>query len=145
MIGEGPLQDEVKHALGAAGVKAEFPGWRSRPFEDFTRNDILVLPSTWEGLSWLLLEAQARGVPTIASDIPGNKLALGDGAYGDIFPVGDSQALAGCLDAALSDLSALRAKAERGRAELPNRFGPLAFWDELQDAMRMVKRQSNLG
>lgn len=142
LIGEGPLQGEVKHALGAAGVQAEFPGWRSRPFEDFTRNDILVLPSTWEGLSWLLLEAQARGVPTIASDIPGNKLALGDGAYGDIFPVGDSQALAGRLDAALVDLSALRAKAERGRAELPNRFGPQAFWNELQDAMRSVKHES---
>ena len=138
MIGEGPLLDEVKRALGAAGVQAEFPGWRSRPFEDFTRNDILALSSTWEGLSWLLLEAQARGVPTIASDIPGNKLALGDGAYGDIFPVGDCEALAERLDAALVDLSALRAKAERGRADLPNRFSPRAFWSVLQDAMRTL-------
>lgn len=139
LIGDGPLQDEVKQALQAAGVEGEFPGWRSQPFEDFTRNDILVLPSTWEGLPWLLLEAQARGVPTIASDIPGNRVALGDGAYGDIFRVGDAKALAERLDAALADLGALRAKAERGRAELPNRFGPHAFWNGLEDAMRSVK------
>ena len=139
LIGDGPLQDEVKQALQAAGVEGEFPGWRSQPFEDFTRNDILVLPSKWEGLPWLLLEAQARSVPTIASDIPGNKLALGDGAYGDMFPVGDCKSLADRLDAALANLDVLRAKAELGRIELPNRFGPQAFWNGLEDAMRSVK------
>lgn len=139
LIGDGPLRDEVKQELQAAGVEGEFPGWRSWPFEDFARNDFLVLPSKWEGLPWLLLEAQARSVPTIASDIPGNKLALGDGAYGDIFPAGDCKSLADRLDAALADLDVLRAKAERGRIELPNRFGPQAFWNGLEDAMLSVK------
>lgn len=139
MIGAGPMQEEVKAACEAVGVAAEFPGWRPKPFEDFSRNDILVLPSTWEGLPWLLLEAQARGVATIASDISGNKLALGDGAFGDIFVTGDAQALAERMDAALAQPDVLRAKAERGRAELPSRFGPQAFWQGLQDAMRVVK------
>jgi glycosyltransferase involved in cell wall biosynthesis len=138
LIGEGPLQAKVQQALASAGIEAEFPGWRPHPFEDFTRNDILVLPSTWEGLPWLLLEAQARGVPVIASDIAGNRLALGDGAYGGIFPAGDPEALAACLDSALVDLGPLRAKAELGRAELPNRFGPQVFWNALQDAMTSV-------
>jgi hypothetical protein len=33
----------------------------------------------------------------------------------------------------------LRAKAGRGRADLASRFGPLAFWNNLQDAMRVVR------
>ena len=108
-IGDGPMQSEVQTILAENGVSAEFPGWRTQPFADFTRNDILVLPSTWEGLPWLLLEAQARGVPTIASDISGNALALGNGAYGDIFRTGDAAHLAERLDAAVDDISALRA------------------------------------
>ncbi len=139
MIGDGPLLDDVKALLAAENIDAEFPGWRPAPFDDFTRNDILVLPSTWEGLPWLLLEAEARGVPTIASDISGNTLALGNGAYGDLFAAGDAAALAARLDAAVTNLDTLRDKAERGRADLPGRFGPLAFWQNLQDAMRVVK------
>lgn len=141
MIGDGPLQEEIKAAVAAAGLQVEFTGWRPKPFADFSRNDILVLPSTWEGLPWLLLEAQARGVPTVASDISGNKLALGDGAYGEIFPTGDPAALAAALDTALAHLDALRHRAEEGRAALPNRFGPQAFWNGLRSAMADVKER----
>lgn len=139
MIGDGPMIDEVKQALAQAGIEAELPGWRAQPFADFTRNDVLVLPSTWEGLPWLLLEAQARGVAAIASDISGNISALDGGAYGDLFATGDAAALALRLDAAAANLDALRAKAERGRRDLPGRFGPQAFWNNLQGAMRVVK------
>jgi glycosyltransferase involved in cell wall biosynthesis len=142
-IGDGPMQSEVQTILTENGVAAEFPGWRTQPFADFTRNDVLVLPSTWEGLPWLLLEAQARAVPTIASDISGNALALGDGAYGDIFRTGDAAQLAERLDAAVANISALRAKADRGRVDLPGRYGPRAFWNGLQDAMASLKEARN--
>ncbi|MGH8646926.1 MAG: glycosyltransferase [Gammaproteobacteria bacterium] len=141
MIGDGPLLGEVKRLLAAAGLDAEFPGWRVEPLEDFTRKDILVLPSTWEGLPWLLLEAEARQVPTIASDISGNMLALGAGAYGDLFKTGDAHSLAARLDAAVTDLAVLRAKAKQGRADLAERYGPLAFWRNLQEAIRAVKER----
>lgn len=139
LIGAGPMEADIRKALANMGVEAEFSGWRPSPFDDFTRNDVLVLPSLWEGLPWLLLEALARGVPTIASNIPGNAYALGDGAYGDLFPKGDAAALALLLDNAIANLDGLRAKAERGRKDLANRFGPQAFWHGLQDAMRVVK------
>ena len=138
-IGAGPLEGDMKKALARMGVEATFVGWKPAPFEDFTRNDVLVLSSLWEGLPWLLLEAQARCVPTIASNIPGNAYALADGAYGDLFPKRDAAALALVLDNAMANLDGLRAKAERGRKDLPNRFGPRAFWNGLQDAMGVVK------
>jgi glycosyltransferase involved in cell wall biosynthesis len=138
-IGAGPLEADMKRALDSMGVRATFPGWKPSPLEDFTHNDVLVLPSLWEGLPWLLLEAQARGIPTVASNIPGNAYALADGAYGDLFPKGDAAALALLLDNAVANLDGLRAKAERGRKDLPGRFGPRAFWNGLQDAMRAVR------
>ncbi|MFT3727236.1 MAG: glycosyltransferase [Terricaulis sp.] len=138
-IGAGPLEGDMRKALTNMGVNATFTGWKPSPLEDFTRNDVLVLPSLWEGLPWLLLEAQARGIPTIASNIPGNAYALADGAYGDLFPKGDAAALSMLLDNAIANLDGLRTKAERGRRDLPNRFGPRAFWNGMQDAMRVVR------
>lgn len=144
MIGAGPMEDQLKALCAQIGIDAEFCGWRPSPFADFTRGDVLVLPSTWEGLPWLLLEAQHRGVATIASDISGNALALGDGAYGDIFPVGDAAALAVRIDAALTNPDALRAKAGLGKRTLADRFGPGAFWTGLQGAMASVREGERL-
>lgn len=143
MIGAGPMEEDLKALCARIGIEAEFCGWRPSPFSDFTLGDILVLPSTWEGLPWLLLEAQQRGVATIASDISGNALALGDGAYGDIFPVGDAAALMQRLDAALANPVALRDKAELGSRTLAGRFGPEAFWQGLQGAMASVREPAH--
>lgn len=139
IIGEGPLEVDMREAEKAAGIEVNWVGWRNAPLEDFSRNDILVLPSVMERLPWLLLEAQARGVAIIASDISANLYALDEGAYGDLYKAGEPAALAERLDAALGDGDSLRAKAERGREDLSKRFGPEAFWAGLQDAMRIVK------
>jgi glycosyltransferase involved in cell wall biosynthesis len=143
-IGDGPLQVKVQKIASSLGTKAEFSGWRSSPFDDFTSNDILVLPSKWEGLPWLLLEAQARGIPTIASNIAGNALALGGGAYGDLFEMGDADSLARKLDAAVNDLSNLQKKAKQGQIQLEKRFGPQIFWDGLQRAIQSVKSEQGV-
>ncbi len=135
-IGAGELEAEIKAAASASGLKASFPGWLNVPFSTFHRNDVLVLPSHWEGLPYLLQEALDRGIPIVASDNAGNKAALGDGAYGALFPVGDAGALARVLDGALADLDGLRSKAEKGREKLRTRYGADQFWRDLMAAVQ---------
>lgn len=127
-FGDGELSDDTRALAAARGLNAEFAGWDSQPFARFHRNDVLVLPSRWEGLPYLLQEALDHGVPTIASDIAGNRTALGDGAFGALYPLGDAAALANAMSAAGADLDALRAKAEKGRLALGERYGGLPFW-----------------
>jgi len=130
-FGDGELSGETRALAAARGLDAEFAGWDSQPFARFHRNDILVLPSRWEGLPYLLQEALDHGVPTIASDIAGNRTALGDGAFGALYPLGDAAALANAMSAACADLDALRAKAEKGRVVLSERYGAVPFWQAM--------------
>jgi glycosyltransferase involved in cell wall biosynthesis len=140
-IGAGELEAELKSAAQSLNANASFPGWVAAPFADFHRNDVLVLPSRWEGLPYLLQEALARGVPIIAADNAGNRAALGGNAYGALFPFGDADALAVSMAEAVLNLEELRAKAEKGRAALADTYGAAAFWGrlrrELQDCTRL--------
>jgi glycosyltransferase involved in cell wall biosynthesis len=70
--------------------------------ELYANAGIFVLPSSHEGLPVALLEALSYGLPTLASDIPGNiEVGLHREHY---FPLGDTAALADklCRFAALS-------------------------------------------
>ncbi len=143
-IGAGELEPQMRAALATANLEAEFPGWLAAPFSEFHNQDILVLPSLWEGLPYLLQEALAHGVPIIASDNPGNAAALADGAYGALFRVGDAAALAEAIATALPNLDALKAKAENGRAALEARYGAQAFWRALTTELQVVREPSHV-
>lgn len=60
--------------------------------ELYSHAGLFVLPSSHEGLAITLLEALSYGLPTLASDIPGN-LDVGLPEH-DYFPLGDTAALA---------------------------------------------------
>lgn len=137
-VGSGPLEDQVREAAKACPLATRFEGWRADPWAAFRQGDILVLPSSWEGLPYLLLEALDRGLGVIASDIAGNRQALGDGAYGLIFKLGDDAALAAAIDQALADPRRLAAMAEAGRTALRERYGAAAFWGRLSAALAAV-------
>lgn len=134
-IGAGELEAEVRSAAAAQSIAASFPGWLAAPFSHFHDRDILVLPSQWEGLPYLLQEALDHGVPIIAADNAGSRTALADGGFGALFAVGDAQALATAMSEALANLDALKAKAEKGRAALAGQYGSEAFWRKLTTAL----------
>ncbi|MGQ0534219.1 MAG: glycosyltransferase family 4 protein [Caulobacteraceae bacterium] len=134
-IGAGPLEAELRQAASVSTLDVTFPGWLSQPFESFTERDILVSPSSWEGLPYMVQEALSRGVSVIAADNAGNRFALGDGAYGALFPPGDAGALARQMEAALADPDDLRARAAQGRLAVGARYGAAPFWRALSDAV----------
>lgn len=60
--------------------------------------DAVLLPSRWEGLPLVLLEAMARARPIVASAVGGVADALEDGVSGTLVPPGDASALAQALE-----------------------------------------------
>lgn len=55
--------------------------------------DAFVLPSTKEGASVVVMEALARNLPVVSTDVGGMKLVIQDGLNGKIIPPRDSDAI----------------------------------------------------
>jgi glycosyltransferase involved in cell wall biosynthesis len=96
MIGEGPLRDECRQLLAAAGATelAWLPGERSDVPELMRGLDCFVLPSLAEGISNTILEAMACGLPVIATDVGGNAELVVAGSSGEIVRAADVEAMA---------------------------------------------------
>jgi glycosyltransferase involved in cell wall biosynthesis len=62
------------------GDRVHFAGWQSNVPEIIAASDLLVLPSRWEGMPNVILEAMAAGKPVFASPAEGVLELLGDAA-----------------------------------------------------------------
>ena len=69
-----------------------------------------------EALGLVLIEAMAAGVPVIASDIPGYRLASRDGRAAELDTPNDPDALADVVTTLLADHPRRAALATHGRA-----------------------------
>ncbi|MYA09587.1 MAG: glycosyltransferase family 4 protein [Holophagales bacterium] len=84
----------------------------------------LIVPSTYEGMPLVVLEAMSDGVPVIASAVSGIPEVVVDGQTGWLVPPERSAALADALIDAVSDPDAARVRGEAGRQRLDQRFRP---------------------
>lgn len=84
----------------------------------YSKAQVYVLSSRWEGFGLVLVEAMAHGLPVVSSDLPTSKEIMGD--FGLYFKNGDIKALAGCLEEATYINWEKRSKKA---IEIANRFG----------------------
>ncbi|HET7313163.1 glycosyltransferase [Salinisphaera sp.] len=106
LLGDGPLREPLRALAESLGVAAhvDLPGWDDRPFAYMANADVFVLPSRWEGLPGVLIQALACGCPAVATDAPGGSAEiLEHGRYGRLVPVGDAVAMAHAIAATLDD------------------------------------------
>lgn len=103
------------------GGRAAFVGF-SPSAREIEWADALVHPSRAEGMSNILLESLAAGLPCAASDIPPNREVLAGGDAGLLFPFGDRQALRGTLRQLATDADECRRLASAGSEMVRARY-----------------------
>ena len=84
----------------------------------------LVVPSTYEGMPLVVLEAMEAGVPVVASRVSGIPEVVVDGGTGWLVPAEDPGALAGALAEVLADPAEARRRGEAGRRRVAERYRP---------------------
>jgi glycosyltransferase involved in cell wall biosynthesis len=99
-----------------------FTGYRDDVARLLKTIDVVVLPSRWEGLPLVLLEAMACRKPIVASRVTGNVDVVVDGLTGFLVPSGAPQALAEKIVRLLQDAPLCDELGRHGRARVEREF-----------------------
>ena len=105
ILGEGPDRPVLEALVKQLNLDDDvaMPGFVENPYAYMRRASLYVLPSRWEGLPTVLIEALYCGPPVIATDCPsGPREILADGRHGLLVPVGDVTALTQAIESGLA-------------------------------------------
>jgi glycosyltransferase involved in cell wall biosynthesis len=152
IVGEGPYRSALERAAREENIaqRVHFLGWRSDVPSLLKAADVLVLPSQWEGMPNVVLEAMAAGRAIVANRVEGVAELLGPGADQQTVAGREGQAFANLLGDIASnplqrnELGAInqrRAEAEFSLERAANAYAEL--WNSLLPALPNVGAKKN--
>jgi glycosyltransferase involved in cell wall biosynthesis len=124
LAGQGEMSPEVARTARARGDGRLVALGQMQGVERlFQAADVAVLPSVWEeAFAHTLVEAQACGLPVVASRIGGNPEAVEEGVTGLLVPPADAASLQAALELLLADGGRRRDMAAAARRRAESRF-----------------------
>jgi starch synthase (maltosyl-transferring) len=125
LAGDGPDRDRLQQAAGRIPALSGRVHWLG-PRDDIPAllkaADLLVLPSLWEGMPNVVLEAMAARLAVVATAVEGSEELVEPGRTGWLVPPADPEALASALLDAAADPARLVRLGEAGRLRVESRF-----------------------
>ncbi len=144
MLGDGEYFVEVKRAIEANGMTERFdlPGWVTPDdvLEAFARSDILFMPSLSEGLPVVGVQALAKGLALVVSDVGGFLDLVERGKNGFLIDVHDHDAFEAALRELLANPQQLLAY-RRASLEKARNFDIRRVEDRYEEIFREVIRR----
>lgn len=137
MLGDGVMQAPCRDLAEALGIteRVILPGRISPPFPTLKESDLFVLPSNFEGVPNVLLEAMACEVPVITTDYFGEpRDVIQHGENGIIVPRNARDALAAAMRSLMSDEVKRQRLAGNAKASLA-RFNEEAIIDQWEQLL----------
>ncbi len=123
-VGDGPNRQMMEGQIRDLGLTDHFHllGFRTDVVDLLNLFDVFVLPSLYEGLPNVVLEAMACHNPVIATGVDGTVEAVEDGITGYIIPPKDSDALARKIVDLLASHTRMTEMGKAGRKRVEQHF-----------------------
>jgi glycosyltransferase involved in cell wall biosynthesis len=147
IAGDGPLRDrlaETAHAYDLNG-RVRFLGHRDDVPQLLAAANLVVLPSAYEGLPNIVLEAMRFRKPVVATAAPGTTELVVDGQTGILVPVGDTKLLARAIRDIVRDPTLAHRMGEAGRARVEADFGADAMVAQFAALYEELARAKGIG
>lgn len=111
IVGDGPCEEDIRQLVEQLGLadRVIFTGFRNDIPDLLLMSDCFVLSSDSEGLSCSIVEAMAAGLPSVVTDVGGNRELIEDNRSGFVVSPGDPDAMGDCMQR-LIDENDLREK-----------------------------------
>jgi colanic acid/amylovoran biosynthesis glycosyltransferase len=126
IIGEGPLEDMLKRKANDLDLSryVDFlgPMTRERVIDELLRSDLFFLPSVEEALPVSLMEAQAVGLPIVATATGSVDEVVIDGGSGFLAPPGDVESLSIELERVVDTPGSWPGMGRKGRAYVEHNY-----------------------
>ena len=137
LVGEGKDRAAIENQVSALGLtgRVEMVGLRPDPAPDLRAADVVMIPSRYDGMALILLEAMACGAAVVATRVAGSSALEG---AGQLVPVEDTKALAKAVDALLADRDQSRSLGRAARERVVENYslqrsvnGTIGLWRRL--------------
>lgn len=117
ICGQGSLKGYLEDLARKLGVieQLRFLGYRNDINEIYSIADIFMFPSFREGLSASLMEAMSHGLPSIVSDIRGNRDLITNGINGLLVSPNSSKEFALAIKKILGNINTMKGMSEENR------------------------------
>lgn len=105
LLGQGPDEESLRSMVQELELTSQvfFLGFQANPYAYLRSADLFVLPSRFEGLPNVLIEALVCRTPVVAADCPtGPREILDQGQHGPLVPVEDVEAFTAAMQQVLS-------------------------------------------
>jgi glycosyltransferase involved in cell wall biosynthesis len=124
IVGEGPLDNMLHDLVDSLGLSDSvlFTGFQMDVAAIISSFDVAVLPSYFEGMGRVLLEAMAMEKPVVASRVGGIPDLVKDNVNGLLITPGDVKGLADALKKLLNDKGLANIMGRDGRKGISDKF-----------------------
>jgi glycosyltransferase involved in cell wall biosynthesis len=126
MIGGGEMEAQVRSLVQRRGLSEAITMLGSLPHGDALREirdvSVLVVPSRWECIPIVIMEAMAMGIPVVAAGVAGIPEVIQSGVSGMLVPGADAESYAAALRRLAQDPDLRQQVVRRGLELVRTRF-----------------------
>jgi glycosyltransferase involved in cell wall biosynthesis len=117
LVGDGGTRAPMEHLAEDLSIAdhVQFSGSVDDPSDEYSRADIFILSTHYEGQGLVLLEAMGHGLPVIATDLASIRETIHDGVEGVLSRPADATHLAAAMLRLASDRTLRARLGEAGR------------------------------